>query len=227
MTVTGNNSLITFDEPGIDPARVFAPDVATGYREIPPPPTRPSGTTAPRRDGYLVHRHHTAGRRRDPVRPHRRDSDPARLRLVGRTRGGSITFTVAGTDVAGDPVDTRDVVLTSSISHRHRRRADPDAATASPHTITATLGTATTSTTIQVIPAAAPTTADTPTPAPISLSTPTAAAVLTSTGSHVPPLVRAALLVAGTRTRLRRTRRRRHPGSDDAQRRRAHERAAA
>lgn len=71
-------------------------------------------------------------------------------------QGGSVTFTVTGEDEFGNPVDTADVVLTSSVATDVVSGRTVSFPTASPHTITATLGAASASVTIEVVaPAAA------------------------------------------------------------------------
>lgn len=81
---------------------------------------------------------------------------PAALTLTAPetavAQGGTVTFAVTGTDVAGNPVDTRGVVVTSSVSTDIVQGLSVKFPTASPHVITATLGAASTSVTIEVIP---------------------------------------------------------------------------
>ncbi len=70
--------------------------------------------------------------------------------------GGSLSFTVTGEDEFGNAVDTRGVVLTSSVPTDVVDGLSVTFPTASPHTITATLGAVSASVTIDVVPVVAP-----------------------------------------------------------------------
>ncbi|MCS5497753.1 hypothetical protein NY547_10945 [Cnuibacter physcomitrellae] len=91
-------------------------------------------------------------------------------------QGGTLDFTVSGTDAAGNPVDTSDAVLTSSVATDVVSGLSVTFPHASPHTITATIGAVSTSVTIQVVSAPAPTPGPSPAPA-------TAPAGLANTGA--------------------------------------------
>ncbi|WP_337026696.1 LPXTG cell wall anchor domain-containing protein [Microbacterium sp. LB16] len=67
-------------------------------------------------------------------------------------QGGTLRFTLTGTDAAGNTVDTSAAVLTSDVRTDVVDGHSVTFPTASPHTITATLGAATTSIVIQVTP---------------------------------------------------------------------------
>ncbi|WP_440708984.1 beta strand repeat-containing protein [Herbiconiux sp. YIM B11900] len=113
-------------------------------------------------------------------------------------QGGTVDFAVTGTDAAGNPVDTSDAVLTSSVTTDVVNGFAITFPHASPHTVTATLGSVSASVTIEVVPGPAPS----PGPTPASLANTGfdgSAAGLTG-GAAL-----ACLLVAGVLLLLRRT----------------------
>ena len=67
-------------------------------------------------------------------------------------QGGSVTFTLSGEDAYGNPVDTSEAVLTSSVATDEIDGHTVTFPSASPHTITATLEEVTSHVTIEVIP---------------------------------------------------------------------------
>ncbi|MFF2270747.1 hypothetical protein ACFVTX_00625 [Agromyces sp. NPDC058136] len=102
-------------------------------------------------------------------------------------QGGSLTFTVTGTDKWGTPIDGSAAVLTSSVATDVIDGLKVTFPTASPHTITATIGGVTASVTVEVVGA------------PVNSAAPAAPAGLAETGAAPlgAGLVAATLLLAG------------------------------
>lgn len=103
-------------------------------------------------------------------------------------QGGSLTFSVTGADAYGNPVDTSQVVLFSSVDSDVVNGLTVTFPHASPHIITATLGGISTSVLIEVVPTKV---------TPVEPKTPTVGG-LVSTGADAPfagPLAAGALLL--------------------------------
>ncbi|MEF3405529.1 hypothetical protein [Agromyces sp. CCNWLW203] len=85
--------------------------------------------------------------------------DPVALQITPSAtsvaKGGSLAFTVTGTDKWGTPIDGSDAVLTSSVGTDIVDGQTVTFPTASPHTITATLAGVTASVTVEVAASAA------------------------------------------------------------------------
>lgn len=117
--------------------------------------------------------------------------DPTALQITPSApsiaQGGSLTFTVTGTDKWGTPVDGSAAVLTSSVSTDVIDGQTVTFPTASPHTITATLGGVTAAVTVEVIAE------------PVASAAPTTPTGLAETGSAPfgAALTAAALMLAG------------------------------
>ncbi|MFF2272687.1 hypothetical protein ACFVTX_10465 [Agromyces sp. NPDC058136] len=175
VTVHDHDYAVDFDGRDVAPdasVRLFAPDFASGYRTVPPLDAPDAWNTAADGSGAWF----------DATTPVTADTTlyaatDAVLTLVASAdtvaQGGSLSFTVAGEDRHGAPVDTRAVVLTSSVTSDVVDGLTVTFPHASPHLITATLGTASATVEIEVDAAAPP------------KPTPSASGELSTTGAVV------------------------------------------
>ncbi|WP_430868229.1 beta strand repeat-containing protein [Demequina aurantiaca] len=158
VTVTGNNYLVSFHHdfttaPSPYLVRVFATSFDAGFRTFPTPPGLDGWNTAADGTGDWYYGSTTLTGDTDLFMV-----PDANLTIIPSAtsvdQGGSLTFDVTGVNNNGDPLDTTDVVLTSSVATDEVDGLTVTFPHASPHTITATLGGVTTSVTVEVNPAA-------------------------------------------------------------------------
>ncbi|WP_156163657.1 beta strand repeat-containing protein [Demequina subtropica] len=156
VTITGHNFEVSFDSAGgtsHSPVRVYAPTFDAGYRTLPAAPAGMGWNLAADGSGDWL------------------DADTVltgdvtvyavtdvELTLTPSAtsvdQGGSLAFTVTGTDHLGRTVDTSSAVLSSSVGTDVVDGLSVTFPHASEHTITATLAGATASVTVTVVPAA-------------------------------------------------------------------------
>lgn len=175
VDVTDHNYLVAFDAQdghAPDHVRVFAPSFEDGHRTLPTTPAATAWNTAADGTGdWFTAATELAG----DITVFAATGPATDITLSAPTsivdQGDSLTFTVTATDVNGNPVNTADAVLTSSVPTDIIDGTTVTFVDASPHIITATLGFAQTSVTIEVTPTAVPN----PEPSPAPEPTPTPA----------------------------------------------------
>ena len=176
VDVTGHNFVVTFDaQDGTATERVhlFAPNFDVSYRDWIAPPEQSAWNTADDGSGdWFTSTTENTG----DMTVFATTGPATDLTLTAPTttvdQGNSLTFTVTATDVNGNPVNTADAVLTSSVPTDIISGTTITFVDASPHVITVTLGDAQSSLTIEVTPAAVPDPSPSPDPTPTPNPTP-------------------------------------------------------
>ena len=177
VDVSGHNFVVTFDAQdgsATEHVHLFAPNFDVSYRDWIAPPAANAWNTADDGSGDWF----TASTTLTGDTTVFAATGPATdITLSAPTttvdQGDSLTFTITATDVNGNPVNTADAVLTSSVPTDIISGTTVTFVDASPHVITATLGDAQDSVTVEVTPAAVPDPTPTPTPDPTPTPEPT------------------------------------------------------